>query len=149
MKLIKKNKRSKDCVIVAAYNAAIWRNMPYTYEKVEEIARGCGYNPKKGMYRFQFIRLVKKLNIPTRKIEPKSVEELTSKLNIGKFLVLLYTPTGEGRGHAATAFMDHQGHIRVINPENQRPTWSELIADIKENGMKEFHVYELPRRQLA
>ena len=149
MRLIKKNRRAKDCGVVAAFNAASWCNLYRSYSEIEKQAKGCGYNRKKGIYSFQFAALMKKLSVPAKKTKPKSVREIESKLYLGKFFVLLYRPTGYSIGHAIVAFMDHKGHIRVINPDSKRLTWNDLAADIHANGMKEFHVYEIPDRQFA
>lgn len=92
---------------------------------------------------------MKKLNVPAKKVKPRSIEEIESKLYLGKFFVLLYRPTGDIIGHAIVTFVDHKGHIKVINPDSKRITWDDLAADIHANGMKEFHVYEIPHRQLV
>jgi hypothetical protein len=149
VRLIKKNRRSKDCGVVAAFNAASWCNVYKPYREIEKFARGCGYNRKRGIYNFQFASLMKKLNVPAKKVKPRSIEQIESKLYLGKFFVLLYRPTGDIIGHAIVAFSDHKGHIRVINPDSQRITWGDLVSDVRTNGMKEFHVYEIPRRQVV
>lgn len=147
MKLIKKNKRAKDCGVVAAFNAASWCHLYRPYRDIEKVAMSCGYSRKKGIYLFQFAALLNRLEIPAKRIRPKSVESLESRIYIGRFIVVLYTPNGYDLGHVIVAFLDHRGNIRVINPDSERTTWGDLAADINANGMKEFHVYEVPNRR--
>lgn len=149
MKLIRKNRKKKDCGVVAAFNAASWCNVYRPYNEIEKAAKSCGYNPTKGIWSFQFAKLLKKLDVPVKKIKPKSIEDIESKIYLGKFYCLLYRPTGYDIGHAIVVFLDHRGNIRVINPDRVRITWNDLAAEIYANGMKEFHVYEIPHRKLV
>lgn len=148
MKLIKKNKTSSDCGVVAAFNAASWCNKYRPYQEVEKIARSCGYSKKNGIYPFQFQYLLKKLDVPVKKVKLKSLEELESRIYLGKFYCLLYTPVGYDVGHVVSVFMDHKGAIRVINAVEWL-TWDDLAAEINANGMRNFNVYELPHRELV
>jgi hypothetical protein len=146
MKLIKKNRRAKDCGVVAAFNAASWCNKYQPYSAIEKQAASCGYNRSKGIYNFQFSKLLKKLDLPAKKVWLKSVKHLESNIYLGKFYALLYRPAGYDLGHVIVTFLDHKGIIRVINPDSQRLTWDDLAAEIHANGMCEFHVYEIPGR---
>lgn len=146
MKIIKNNRKKGDCGVVAAFNAASWCNVYKSYKEIEKIAKSCGYNPDGGIYSFQFANLMKKLSIPAKKIHPRSMKEIESKLYLGKLFVFLYTPTGLRCGHAVTIFTDHKGIIRIINPDDERITWNELASDIHANGMMSFNVYEVPCR---
>lgn len=146
MKMIKNNRKVGDCGVVAAYNVLSWCNNHRSYREVEKVAKSCGYNSDKGIYFFQFANLIKKLNLPAKKIKPKSLEEILNKLYSGKFFVFLYTPTGSGRGHAMSAFVNHNGKIMLINPESKRSTWGRFCVDLIENGTRNFAIYEIPRR---
>jgi hypothetical protein len=146
MRIITKNKNKRDCGIVAAFNAAVWLNSPKPYKYVEKLAKSCGYNPERGIYDFQFSHLLKKLDIPAKKIKPKSMDSLAKKVYVGKCLVLLYTQTGVSTGHAVTVFMDHKGMIRIFNPLGELKNWGQIATDIKKHGMKDFNVYEINRR---
>jgi len=147
VKILKKNKTQTDCAVVAAYNAASWCNLKKTYKEVEKAARECGYG-NHGLYVFQFSFLLKKLKIPAKHVKPRSLGDIESKLLLGKFLILLYTQTGQNVGHVVTAFTDHEGRIKLVNPENTLQTWNELAAEVYAHGMKNFFVYELPCREL-
>lgn len=148
MNILTNNKKKRDCGVVAAYNAASWCNATRPYEEVEKLARSCGYNPEKGIYFFQFSNLVKKLGVPAKKIRPRNLDEILDKLYKGKFFVFMYTPTGMDVGHAISAFVDHTGKVRLINPEpgNSRTTWSSFVLDMCQNGARNFAAYEIPRR---
>lgn len=78
-------------------------------------------------------------------VKLKSVEDMESRLNNGKFLVFLYTPTGQETGHAITAFQSEKS-FEIINPDKTRVTWKDFVYDIEDNGMKSFHVFEIPSR---
>lgn len=150
MKMIHWNKTETDCGVVAAFNASAWCNIKTTYKKVEKVARSCGYS-EKGIYFFQFDYLVKKLNIPAKKVALKGVKDLEKRLYRGKFFIFLYTPTEvKGSGHAITAFVDHTGNIRIVNPEpgGKRFTWRRFVTDLNENGVKNFAAWEVPQRSL-
>lgn len=149
MRIIKKNKNKHDCGIVAAFNAAAWSDLKFTYKKVEKIAKSCGYNPNKGIYQFQFSNLLKKLSVPAKQIKPKSMESLTNKVYLGKCLVILYTQNGIDCSHIITVFRDHTGTIKMINPAGEIKSWGTLATDIRKNGMREFYVYEIPNRKLV
>ena len=135
--------------MIAAFNAASWCNLGHSYRDVEKAAKSCGYHPEKGIYHFQFSNLISKLNIPAKKMRPRSLGELESKMYLGKFFIFLYTPTGEFNGHAIVAFTDHEGNIRLINPDSERETWDEFAAEIYAKGMKNMSVWELPCRELV
>lgn len=146
MRLVRKNKKHRDCVVVATYNIAAWCNARRPYKEVEKIAKSCGYNDKKGVYYFQFDNIIKKMNLPVKRVRPKSFNEIESKLRRGKFFVFFYTPTGDASGHAMSAFVDDQGIVRLINPESQRVNWFQFGWDITLNGVRNFRVYEVPAR---
>ncbi len=147
MKIIRKNKSYVDCGIVAAHNVASWCNLPKSYREVEKLAKSCGYNEERGIYLFQFANLIKKMGVPAKRVWPRSLGQLESKLNSGKLFILLYTPAGEGIGHVVTAFLDHNGDITLINPEADRRSWYTLTSDLVSNGAKDFQVYEVPSRE--
>lgn len=149
MRIIKKNKTKTDCSVVAAFNAASWCNSYRPYKEVEKIAKSCGYNPQRGIYHFQFSNLIKKLQIPAKKIKPKSIDELETKLYLGKCFIFIYYLTGNIGGHVITAFMNHKGNIKLVNTQDGLITWGDFASEIHARGMKEFHVYEIPNRQLV
>lgn len=146
MKLIKKNTHKKDCGVVAAFNAASWCGVYRPYGEIEKAAKSCGYNPSKGIYHFQFAQLLRVLDIPAKKAKPKSREALESKIHLGKFYVLFYQLTGDSLGHIISAFTDHTGSIKIVNPAKYLRTWNDLMTEIDTNGVKELHVYEMPAR---
>ena len=147
IKLLRHNKTTGDCGIVAAFNAAQWCNSPKTYKSIEKIAKTCGYNTQKGIFFFQFAHLLGKLRLPTKRIKPKSVKELENKLDAGKCLLILYTPSSDENGHAIMVFIDHTGRIIIINPQKNGPqTWWRFTWDLVLNGVRNLAVYELPRR---
>lgn len=148
MKIIRNNKTSKDCGVVAAYNAASWCNKNRPYKDIEKIARSCGYSPKNGIYAFQFSNLMKKLNIPAKKIKMKNIKEIESNLYTGLFFVFLYTPINSFSGHAISAFMGQDGHIKLVNPDEKRVTWNDFAADVYSNGMRNISIYEIPNRSM-
>ena len=151
MKLIKFNKTKTDCGVVAALNAAQWSGLRCTYDKAMKLALASGYSPEHGVYAFQFSNLLMKLNVPFRKISPKSPECMLKRLKNGSMLAVLYVPTTHNVGHALSCLVDYEGKAFIVNPERKRSsgrrTWITLMRDIKTNGMKEFHVYEIPRKQ--
>lgn len=149
MKIITRNIKKNDCAVVAAFNAASWCYVDKTYEEVEKLAKASGYSLKKGTRNFQFVNLIKKLNIPVKRVKPKSLDDIRSRLNSGKLFIFLYTPTGEHVGHAVSMFSDHTGKIIIVNSDAERSTWSEFVHDINTNGMKNFFIYEIPRRDLV
>lgn len=149
MKIIAKNKKKADCGVVAAFNAASWCKKYQPYEKIEKVARGCGYNPFKGIWDFQFCSLLQKLQVPYRKINNINLDDLQSKLYLGKCFLISYRPTEWAVGHLVTVYMDKSGHIKVINPDVERMTWNEFAADTFAGGMLEINAYELPGRNLA
>lgn len=134
---------------MAAYNAASWCNLKLSYEQVEKYARACGYSYRGGIYFFQFANLVKKLGIPAKKVKPKSIDDIESRLYLGKFFIFLYTAVGAPNGHAIVAFTDHEGNIMLINPDQERITWGDFASDVYSNGMKNFIVYEIPCREMV
>lgn len=143
--MISKNKKAFDCGVVAAYNVSTWLDMGKTYKEVEAVAKSCGYG-KKGIYLFQFHNLLKKLKIPAKKVRPRSPGELEKKIDDGKLFIFLYTPSSKKMGHVIVAFMDHLGSIRIVNPDSVRNTWRKFMFDIKQNGVKDFDVFEVPKR---
>jgi hypothetical protein len=147
MRLIKKNRKKKDCGVVAAFNVSSWCDLYKPYTQIEKAAKSCGYNPDKGIYFFQFASLMKKLGIPSKRLKSATVHDIESGLYLGKFFVLLYRPNGYDLGHVIVTFLDHHGHIRVINPDSKRVTWGDLASDVYAKGMKDFHVYEIPNRK--
>ena len=146
MKILTKNKTKYDCGLIAIFNALAWCKIPKTYKQIEKIAKTCGYSPDKGIYNFQLNNLIQKLNIPAKQVKPKSLEEIQESLYLGRFFIFLYRPTGDDGGHAITSFVDHNGKIKLINSDQERMTWNEFASDIHANGMKAFHVYEIPYR---
>src|SRR5882672_7714434 len=126
MKILRKNKKKRDCVVVAAYNAASWCNLNKTYKEIEKVARSCGYNDKKGTYYFQFDNLVKKLNLPAKRIKPRSLNEIENRLYKGRFFIFLYTELNSSTGHAVSAFVDHAGRVILVNPEGELKNWFEF-----------------------
>jgi hypothetical protein len=148
MKMILANKTKVDCGVVAAFNASAWCNIKTTYRKVEKLARSCGYG-KSGIYDFQFANLINKLNIPAKRIDPKSRENLEKKLYSGKFFIFFYTLPqikSATSGHIVTAFLDHTGEIKIVNSDGYRRTWWRFVTDLNENGVKNFIAWEIPRR---
>ena len=151
MKLIKFNKTKTDCGVVAAFNAGQWSGIRCTYARTMRLALASGYSPEGGMYAFQFSNLMMKLNVPFKKISPKSPEDLYKKLKKGSMLAIFYLPTGKDTGHVLSCLVDYEGKAFIVNPERRRSsgrrTWITLMRDIEANGMKEFHVYEIPRKR--
>jgi len=149
MKLVHWNKTESDCGIVAVTNAAAWCNIDANYEKVEKVAKSCGYG-KSGVYHFQFIHLIKKLKIPAKRFRPKTLQDLEKQLYKGKLFILFYTPSDvlKGSGHVITAFVDHTGSIRIVNPGETRNTWRRFVNDLRENGVKNFAAWQVPQRQV-
>lgn len=148
--MILANRNKVDCGVVAAFNASAWCNINLTYDKVEKIAKSCGYS-KNGIYDFQFANLISRLNIPAKRIPPKSIENLEKQLYRGKFFIFFYTPSQikpGASGHIVTAFVDHTGEIRILNPDGVRRTWRMFVNDLNENGVKNFVAWEIPRRPL-
>lgn len=119
MKLIKKNKKSKDCGVVAAFNAASWCNLYKSYREVEKLAMACGYNENGGMYSFQFANLIKMLGLPAKKTGIKTIETLEKNLRNGKLYIIFYIFAESDEGHIVAVFADHEGRIRLINPEKE------------------------------
>lgn len=149
MKLIKKNRTSSDCGIVAAFNAASWCNVGKSYNYIVKTAASCGYSSNKGIWPFQFVSLTKKLKIPAKKIKPKNFKDLKNKLYDGKLLIIFCRRTEEMSGHIVSLFMDHEGSIVLVNPNKRMKSWVSLVRDISINGIKEFHIYEIPRRRVV
>lgn len=150
MKMILANRNKVDCGVVAAFNASTWCNIKLTYDKVEKIAKSCGYS-KNGIYDFQFANLINRLGIPAKRIVPKSRENLEKQLYKGKFFIFFYTSSQVepgASGHIVSAFVDHTGEIRIVNPEGYRRTWLRLVTDLNENGVKNFVAWEIPRRPI-
>jgi hypothetical protein len=144
MKLARNNRTKTDCGVIAALNAARWSGLKYSYKRVFDTAVSAGYSPEKGIYFFQFSNLLKKIGVKAKRIRPKSSNEMVDRVDAGKMLVIFYIPTGFDVGHVMSCVLDHNGDVKVINPEpNSRRTWIQLLNDIKENGMKEFRVYEI------
>ncbi len=141
------NKTKTDCGIVAAYNASAWCNKKISYEEVESTARSCGYSSV-GIYGFQFINLIKKLGLPDKRVTLKSVTNVEKQLHKGKFFIFYYTPSAvvNASGHIITAFVDHTGNIRIVNPDPLRTTWRSFVNDLTQNGVKNFAAWEIPQR---
>lgn len=153
MKLLRANKTKTDCGIVAAYNAAQWFGIKCTYGKVLALAVSTGYNPKVGLYLPQFRKMLRILGVPVKKIRPKSPDAMVKKINQLNMLAVLYVPTGCTVGHALSCVLDCKGDPLIVNPEpgkyGDRRTWANFIVDAEVNGMKEFHVYEIPYRTVV
>jgi hypothetical protein len=151
MKIVKKNRKSGDCGVVAAFNASSWCNMDRPYKEVDRIARSCGYHPRKGIRDFQFVNLANKLGLPYRRVRQMKLDEIESGLYLGKCFVLLYFPrqypTGHVTGHVITVYMSND-RIKIINPDDVRITWSEFASDYYAKGMRELIAYELPARNV-
>lgn len=144
MKLLGNNKTKTDCGVVAALNATRWYGIRCTYSKVLNLALASGYSPKKGIYFFQFSNLLKRMGVPAKRIYPKSSKAMAGRILRGNMLIVFYIPTGFDVGHVMSCILDHEGDIRVINPEGgERRTWIQLMRDIKANGMREFRIYEI------
>jgi hypothetical protein len=135
--------------VIAAFNASSWCGKYKPYKEVEKAAKSCGYSKKSGIYFFQFAQLMNILDLPVKLVRPKSMEEIESRIYLGKFFIFFYVPAGYTVGHVVTAFLDHKGRIKVINPDEERATWDDLAADIHAHGMQEFHLYEIPHRQFV
>jgi len=149
MKIIRRNQKKGDCAVVAGFNASSWCHSYKPYKVVEKIAKSCGYHPERGMYIFQFANLMKKLKIPAKRVKPKNMYAVESKLYLGSLLIFLYTHTGSYNGHVMTAFMDHKGRIRLINTNNEPITWDDFASDIQAREMSNFAVYEVPPRSMV
>lgn len=153
MKLLTKNKTKTDCGVIAAVNAAKWSGLNCTYGKVRKLALASGYSAEKGIYFFQFSNLLKKIGVPIKRIRPRSPKAMATKLRRGKMLVVFYSMPGPCSGHVLSCVLDHEGKIQLINPEpgkrHVRRTWMRFIRNIKENGTKEFKVYEIPHKRVA
>lgn len=147
MKMAQRNRKKRDCGVVAIYNAAKWCNDRKTYREIEQMAKSCGYSEKRGLYYFQFANLVAKSGLPAKQIRPKDLNDLENRLYKGKFFILLYTPTGSKNGHAMSAFVDHQGVVKIVNPMRRCKNWFKFGIDITLNGVKDFVVYEIPKRE--
>jgi len=145
VKLIRKNKKENDCGIVAAYNVASWCNIYKSYSEVERIAKSCGYNSERGIFFFQFAHLMKKLNIPIKKVNVSSIEDMKEKFYAGKLLAFLYTSVGFNVGHAMIGFLGHNAKIQMVNSLSSY-NWIDFSEEIEECGMKNFIVYEIPAR---
>ena len=147
MIFIRRNRSKVDCGVVAAYNATSWRRTGLTYEEVEAHARACGYSRTKGIHRFQFHRLIHKLNLSAKKVARATSEDtLEELLFAGYLLVFLYQPAGMNWGHAISAFVDQDGEIRLINPDGERPTWEDFAEELSTSGVKHFEVYAIPSK---
>ena len=147
IKLLYKNQKKLDCGIVAVFNASQWCNIAQPYETIEKLAKSCGYNPKKGIFFFQFANLIKKLKLPAKRVKSKSIKEIESKLDSGKFFIFLYTSAESDTGHAIVTFTDHRGRIIIINPQKNGPkTWIGFAYKLVTEGAKNFIAYEIPRR---
>ncbi len=133
--------------MVAVYNASRWCQLPKTYREIEKVARSCGYSQKGGIRYFQFANLVSKIGLPARKIKPKSLNDIESRLYRGKFFIFLYTAAGKKSGHAMTAFVDHEGIVKIVNPMRRCKNWFKFGIEIMLNGVEDFVVYELPERE--
>lgn len=146
-----KNKTKTDCGVVAVANAVAWCNLGKTYEEVEKVARACGYG-QRGIYGFQFVNLLRKLKIPAKRVGPLGLEYLENQLHNGKMFIFFYTPYSVrpgASGHVVTAFADHTGNIRIVNPDRHRRTWRSFVSDLNENGVKNFASWEVPERPRA
>lgn len=147
MKLIRQNRKKKDCAVVATYNALEWCKKPTSYEEVEKIAKSCGYSLKKGIYLFQFNNLTKRLGIPAKRFKPKKLDDIVRRLYKGKLLIFFYTPTGCDSGHIISVFLDHTEKVSIINPDSKRVTWRSFVSDLSKNGVKDFAIFEIPERK--
>jgi hypothetical protein len=148
--LIQKNRSKKDCGVVAMYNAAIISGLRKRYSTIEKIAISCGYDPKVGIYRAQLRRIMNKLELNWRWIEPVSTSDMEERLSTGKIFVIAYNPDGLKSGHVIVLLMAPDHTIRIINPgKKYAKTWTKFKRNIAEYGMKDFYVYEITNRRMA
>lgn len=134
-----------DCGVVAAFNAASWSKKTTTYALVERAARCSGYKKGRGIYGFQFVNLLNKLNIINKRSVNKNIEEIETEILLGKCFVILYHPKGHSYGHAITA-LRHRGRISILNPDSTHITWNEFASDCYAGGMESLVAFELPHR---
>lgn len=149
VKTIKKNIKTHDCGIVAAYNSLIWCKKPQTYETIEYIASNhYNYDSKKGIIGENFEKLVKHFGVPIKGMPKANVELIQSSVYMGKAILLTYKLAGDLLGHLIMIVLNKQGKIRIINGETRKITWDELASDISAGGAEWFFSWELPNRDL-
>lgn len=143
MKIITKNRHKADCGVVAAFNAASWCRKYKTYDHIHELALNLGYCMVRGIKDHQFRRLLNKLCVPFKRIRQINLDEIQSRLYLGKCMVVTYYPVGWPHGHLVTIYMNRKGQIRVINPDEQRMTWNDFASQALAGAMERMLVYEL------
>lgn len=147
MKVIRRNLDKNGCGVVGAFNALSWCNKPKKYEDILKIAKEkFGYSPKGGMSGYNFSRLIKHFKVPAKDAVGLSVEDIQSKVYMGKAFVLLYTSADAKMGHITFIMADKNGKIKVIN-EQPGVGWDDIASDIAAGGSIGA-AWELPNRKM-
>ena len=146
VKVIKKNRKEKDCCIVALFNALSWCKKPREYREIEQIAETkYAYTGELGFQSEYFETFLEDLGIPNKKCDESYLYDIQAELHMGKAYLFCFTLHTWDNWHMTMVSKDRLGKIRIINPGMNKTSWDEVASTIYA-GAGMWTAWELPNR---